>query len=360
MTMVRAFLLAVLALSMAACAPHYLPADPPIRSPELAPTHIVTADGYRLPLRVWPAEGRTRAVILALHGFNDYSRAYEEPAAYWAKRGVATYAYDQRGFGETAYRGRWPGIPTLTGDLATAAELIRREHPDVPLVLVGESMGAAVVMAALAAKHPPDADAAVLAAPAVWSRETMPWYQTASLWLMAHTMPGMGLTAQGIERNPSDNIEMLRELARDPLVIKRTRVDAINGLVDLMDAAYAAAPRLHGRVLVLYGRNEDIIPDGAQTAFEARLPEHGCVRLAHYKHGYHMLFRDLAGETVMGDVVAWIDNPSAPLPSAADTLAGGDAGRGTSPDAGLAGGTKVAGTATRHALSCPRAELARP
>lgn len=335
---------------LAGCAPRYLPADAPIRTPELAPTHIVTADGYRLPLRVWPAEGETRAAILALHGFNDYSRAFEEPAAYWAKQGIATYAYDQRGFGETAYRGRWPGIPTLTGDLATAASLIRREHPDVPLILVGESMGAAVVMTALVAKHPPDADAAVLAAPAVWSRETMPWYQTAGLWLMSHTVPGMSLTASGIERHPSDNIEMLRDLARDPLVIKKTRVDAIHGLVDLMDAAYAAAPRLHGRVLVLYGRNEDIIPDGAQEAFEARLPEHGCVRLAHYRQGYHMLFRDLEGETVMADVVAWIENLTGPLPSAADAVAA----------AGGEARTKVAGTTPRHALSCPRAELARP
>jgi alpha-beta hydrolase superfamily lysophospholipase len=41
-----------------------------------------------------------------LHGFNDYSNAFEVPAQALAWRGIATYAYDQRGFGEAPLRGR--------------------------------------------------------------------------------------------------------------------------------------------------------------------------------------------------------------------------------------------------------------
>ena len=50
-----------------------------------------------------------RAVILALHGFNDYSNAFEGPGEVWAGHGIATYAYDQRGFGAAPERGLWPG-----------------------------------------------------------------------------------------------------------------------------------------------------------------------------------------------------------------------------------------------------------
>ena len=72
-------------------------------------------------------------------------------------------------------------------------------------------------------------------------------------------MPWAELTGQGLNIHPSDNIAMLRELGRDPLVIKETRVDAVYGLVNLMDLAYDAAPRLRGRALVLYGSREDIM-----------------------------------------------------------------------------------------------------
>src|SRR5262249_26120042 len=57
----------------------------------------VMEDAAPLPLRHWPARGPAKAVILALHGFNDYSRAFEMPAAIWARKGIETYAYDQRG-----------------------------------------------------------------------------------------------------------------------------------------------------------------------------------------------------------------------------------------------------------------------
>ena len=66
-------------------------------------------------------------------------------------------------------------------------------------------------------------------------------------------MPGLTLTGRGLKIKPSDNIEMLRALARDPLVIKATRVDTIYGLVDLMDAALASAPRLDAPMFVMYG-----------------------------------------------------------------------------------------------------------
>ena len=48
---------------------------------------------------------------------------------------------------------------------------------------------------------------------------------------------------------------MLRALARDPWVIYETRIDMIYGLVDLMDATLAPAPRFDAPMLVAYGAN---------------------------------------------------------------------------------------------------------
>ena len=75
--------------------------------------------------------------------------------------------------------------------------------------------------------------------------------------------------------------------------------------------------------LVVYGRNEQVIPkapiEKALAALPRTLPDgKGRVTVGIYDQGYHMLMRDLNGEIVLRDMVSWIENPSAPLASGAD------------------------------------------
>jgi len=143
------------------------------------------------------------------------------------------------------------------------------------------------------------------------------------LWLAAHTVPWLTLTGEGLNIHPSDNINMLREMWYDPLVIKETRVDALWGLTNMMDLAFAAVPETDRRSLMLYGSREDVLPDSAVVAALRRLPpaDVGGPTVAVYPNGYHMLLRDLGAETVLDDVAAWIVDPKTPLPSGGDGLA---------------------------------------
>lgn len=322
--MARAALLMALLLVVGACVPGRQPPVAHTLEPLMTDDTITMQDGVTLPLRRWLPVGKPRAVILALHGFNDYSNAFAMPAESWARAGIATYAYDQRGFGAAPSAGYWVGDGELIEDLKTAAALLRARYPGTPFYLLGESMGGAVVMTAATGPEPPTADGYILVAPAVWGRETQGPLQSALLWLAAHLAPWMRFTGEGFNVHPSDNIEMLRAMARDPLVIKSTRLDAVYGLVGLMDKGYAAAERLHKPALVLYGSHEEVMPQEAVLAMLRRLPPEGNPsgpRIAVYPEGYHMLLRDLAAGVVHRDVVAWIEDRHAPLPSGADLLA---------------------------------------
>jgi acylglycerol lipase len=296
-------------------------------SPSISSDAMIMDDGARLPLRAWLPEGKPRAVILALHGFNDYSKAFEKPGKEWAKHGVATYAYDQRGFGQAPDRGRWVGTRRLDTDLAEASRLLRARYPGVPLYMLGESMGGAVVMTAVtgAAGAPkPVCDGIVLVAPAVWGRVTMSVFERVALWAADGVAPDMTLTGRGLNITPSDNRPMLRALWRDPLVIKATRVDTIKGLVDLMDLALASATKLKGvPLMLLYGQHDEIVPHAPTRLFIAGLArgERAESRIALYEHGYHMLLRDLDAAIVIGDIDAWIGDHRAALPSGADRRA---------------------------------------
>jgi alpha-beta hydrolase superfamily lysophospholipase len=321
----------VLALAVAGCTPTVMPAGPPHVMPAVNGATLRMTDGSELPLHVWmPADRRPRATVVALHGFNDYGTFFARPGTFLASRGIASYAYDQRGFGAAPNPGLWPGTDTLVCDLGDAVAAVRARHPGVPLFVVGESMGGAVAIVAATNGQPLAADGLILAAPAVWGRATMPSLQSAALWFGAHTTPGLTVTGRGLGVRASDNVEMLRALGRDPLVIKSTRIDSLYGLVGLMDAALAAAPRLTVSSLILYGERDEVVPAEPVRRFLAGLPAGTASsrRVAVYADGWHMLLRDLQAETVWNDIAAWIADRGAALPSGADArAAGGDACR---------------------------------
>ncbi len=324
-------LLAVLMLvPLVACAtPEVAPPGPWAANgggtPSLSDGSFTARDGLTLPLRRWlPNPRPPRGVFLGLHGFNDYSKAYEVPGEALAARGFAVYAYDQRGFGEAPHRGLWPGTDILIRDVTDLAGLLRKRYPGIPLYLIGESMGGAILMAAAASSEPLSYDALILSSPAVWSRDTMPFYQTWTLWLAIRTVPSMTVSGSGYKVQASDNIEMLIGLGRDPLFIKETRVDALYGLTNLMDQAYESAERLPGPALLLYGERDQIVPKTPTLDVWRRLPKNGKAqgqRIALYENGWHMLLRDLSGDLVLEDILAWIEDPDAPLPSGADANA---------------------------------------
>ncbi len=309
-------------LHLAACSPVTMMYGPQVQLPEIQSDAFVMADGTRLPMHKWvPDDGEPEAIVIALHGFNDYGRFFDDLGAYLRSRGIASFAYDQRGFGGTVDAGYWAGVDAYVTDAKSVFYLLKKRYPETPVFMLGESMGGAVLMTAAVGVNPLVPDGFVLAAPAVWGRSTMPFYQRAALWLAVHTVPWLHLTGRGLDITPSDNVEMLRKLGRDPLVIKETRVDAIWGIVNLMDRAQAAAPDFGARALILYGERDEVIAMGPTKKMLKSLPisRSGDRRIALYENGYHMLIRDLMAETIWQDIESWIAMPDKPLPSGADT-----------------------------------------
>lgn len=319
------FFAVLLILATGACTPVVRGAGPTVGDPAVVQTektvkYLLARDGNALAMRAWlPKADKTAAVVIALHGFNEHGGLFQKPATWWAARGIATYAYDQRGFGANSSAGLWPGNAALISDLEDAVEAARKRHAGAPLYLLGTSMGGAVILAALDKERPggpalaAKIDGVVLAAPAVWGRAAMNPVYKGLLWLSAHTLPWNKLTGRGLGIRASDNIDMLRALGRDPLVIKQTRTDAVYGVVGMMDAGLAGAAGLQAQALVLYGAHDQIVPPHATEIMLEKLPDPYVY--AYYEDGWHMLLHDLQAEVVWRDIAAWIDDRQRPLPS---------------------------------------------
>ncbi len=313
---------------LSACAPRVAPPGPGPTTPVLDDTQFITSDGLALPVRQWMPEDEPSGLVLAVHGFNDYSKAFDVvPDApgvgpTLARAGFAVFTYDQRGFGRAPHAGLWPGEEVLVKDFSDFARVLDQSYPDLPVYALGVSMGGAVITAAMTSSVPPPVDAVVLVAPAVWSRSTMPLAYRVSLWMGAHLFPNAKPSGRGLGRQASDNIEMLRDNARDPLFIKNTRIDSIYGLTNLMDTAQDNIGRLPVPTLYLYGAKDEIIPKNATRSAAAKFMESvSAGRLAYYDDSWHMMLRDLQATVILGDIAGYLGDPGAGLPLGAEANA---------------------------------------
>jgi alpha-beta hydrolase superfamily lysophospholipase len=296
-----------LSFSLAGCAAI------PFGIPKATPAHpIVTSgffrlpDGAKLPYRLYPAEGRPQAVVLALHGYTDSRDGWLMLAKVLNAHGIAVYAPDQSSFGATKNRGHWPGTETLVDEARDMAILLRAQYPDTKLVLMGESMGGAIGLLLGAEKNPPPVDAYVLSAPAVWGGSTNPLLYRATLKIADFLAPGKRLTGRAAHVLASDNIPALIAFGEDPLTIQAPRVDAVAGLVKLMGQAQAACARFTAPALILYGGNDELIPPNAMRACWSAIPSGAPVTLAYYPPDYHLIERDLERATPDTDIVSYI------------------------------------------------------
>lgn len=103
------------------------------------------SDGKKLFVRRYLPEGKPRAVLHLSHGMAEHTARYERLAGALVGRGFAVYANDHRGHGQTSDReglGFFDGgLARVLQDLEELVAFEKKEHPGLPLVLFGHSMG---------------------------------------------------------------------------------------------------------------------------------------------------------------------------------------------------------------------------
>jgi alpha-beta hydrolase superfamily lysophospholipase len=130
-----------------------------------------SVDGTKIAAYRWDPAGEPRAAVQLTHGMGEHALRYEHVARALNDAGFVVYAQDHRGHGASARgqgadpealgdlgKGGWPG---LVDDIGLLSAHIRAEHPGLPLILLGHSMGSFAVQQYLF-DHSADADGVVL------------------------------------------------------------------------------------------------------------------------------------------------------------------------------------------------------
>ena len=125
-----------------------------------------SADGTKIVAYRWDPEGPPRAAVQLTHGMGEHARRYDHVAQALNDAGFVVYAQDHRGHGASADPGMHGnlgqgGWAALVDDIGLLSAKIRADHPDLPLILLGHSMGSFAVQQYLF-DHSADADGVVL------------------------------------------------------------------------------------------------------------------------------------------------------------------------------------------------------
>ena len=309
---------------LAGCSPRVVGLGAPVTTPAIGAGHLRTADGLRLALHEWQPDGPPRAQLLALHGLNDHAANFiAESAPPLRAGGLRLLAYDQRGHAGNPHRGIWAGPEALASDAVAAIRLIRAQRPDVPLFVLGESMGANVALLAAerlqAAGEASLVDGWILLAPGLWRLEEMNAVTAASFRLALLQFPSLGVSSASPAMIATDNQAALDRFAEDPLTVKDTRVDVVAGLLEMNGISKAAVARCCAApTLFLYGARDNVTEQAPTVATLRRLPAAGGGRVGLYRQGWHILLRDQQRAVVARDILAFTQAPQDTLPSGAE------------------------------------------
>ncbi|ODR04280.1 hydrolase [Mycobacterium sherrisii] len=261
--------------------------------------------GVRIVYDVWIADTPARAVVVLSHGLGEYARRYDHVAQRFAAAGLVTYALDHRGHGRSGgKRMLVRDISEYTADFDTLVGIATKEHPGLKTVVVGHSMGGAIVFA-YGVERPDNYDLMVLSGPAVAAQDQVSPLLAAAGRVLGVVLPGLpvqDLDVRAISRDP----EVVAAYQADPLVYHgKVPAGVGRAMLQVGETMAQRAPALTAPLLVVHGEQDRLV----SVAGSRRLVE--CVgstdvTLKVYPGLYHEVFNEPERDQVLGDVVTWI------------------------------------------------------
>ena len=242
-------------------------------------TSVISGQNFPFVYKWHDTDAAPRACVVAIHGLTLHGSIYDTTAKHLVGRGYVVYAPDLRGYG------RWLKIsktqntskskndnkisyPLSRSDLLKLVQAAREEHPDIPVFLLGESLGADMAIYA-ASQIPECVDGVVLSAPAI-KRKAHLITDTADLMSTGFRQLGI---APYIKNFASDDPRVAQEALDDPLIRKQLSTgDLIRSLRVLNETIkYARLVPPTVPILLLQGGQDKLVEIEAVSKLLAHL-----------------------------------------------------------------------------------------
>lgn len=262
--------------------------------------------GVPIVYDVWTPDVPPRAVVILAHGFGEHARRYDHVTQRLGKAGLITYALDHRGHGRSGgKRVMVRDVSEFTNDFDTLVGVATRENPGLTRIVLGHSMGGAIVFA-YGVERPDNYDLMVLSAPAIAAQDMVPRVVALAAKVLGVLTPGLPVEAldfNAISRDP----EVVNAYNTDPLVY-HGKVPAGLGraLLQVGETMPQRAPALTTPLLVVHGTGDSLVPiEGSRRLVDC--VGSADVELKEYAGLFHEVFNEPEQAQVLDDVVSWLN-----------------------------------------------------
>ena len=275
-------------------------------APESTLSTFTASDGDNLAVQDWhlPDTVRPRATVMIVHGLGEHAGRYDALAGVLNGWGFHVRGYDHYGHGKSGgMRGALPHSHRLLDDLADLVESTRNRSPELPLLLLGHSLGG-LVAAGLVARDTAPVDGLVLSSPALAPRLNA--LQKVMLAIVPRVAPNLTV-GNGLDpAHLSHDREVVQAYRKDPLVHDRISGRLARFILDEAEVVQSCAPRWRAPTLLLFaGKDRIVDPKGSQRFAAAASRE---VVSAHCFDGYyHEIFNEPRAQPVLTRLRQWLD-----------------------------------------------------
>ncbi|TPW14531.1 MAG: acylglycerol lipase [bacterium] len=260
--------------------------------------------GIKIFVRSWRPATPPRAVVVICHGVNSHGGQYRWAAEQFGAGGLAAYALDLRGRGQSGGKRYFVGdIAEYVSDVAATIALAKSREPGLPVFLLGHSAGG-VVSCTYALEH--QAELAGLICESFAFKVPAPDFALAiikGLSRVAPGLPALKLRNEDFSRDPG----AVRALNSDPLTAGEVQPAAtVAALVRGDERLKREFPLITLPVFILHGTvDKATVPAGSRFFYET--VGSGDKTLKLYDGHFHDLLNDIGKESVMADILGWIN-----------------------------------------------------
>jgi alpha-beta hydrolase superfamily lysophospholipase len=255
----------------------------------------------------WLPEGPAKANVVLIHGFGEHSGRYPNVVNKLVPEGFAIYSFDHRGHGHSAenllaHVNSWS---EYLGDVDAFLNMVRQRTADLPLFLMGHSMGGLIVLG-YALDHPQGLKGVIASGPAVGDVDA-PKILLLIGRIFSRILPSIsmdsGLNVDAISRDP----EVVKAYAEDPLVFSKASARWSTELTSAIERARARASQFQLPLLIIHGEADTLVPQEGSRFFFDRVQHEDKERIV-YEGGYHEPHNDIQFEQVTADLLRWLED----------------------------------------------------
>ena len=265
------------------------------------------ADGITIGYREWlPDDGHIRAVVFILHGLGEHSGRYRHVAEPLTDVGFACYGIDHLGHGNSGgTRAYIPDAQLAIDDLDQLCGIVSAEHPELPALLFGHSMGSLIGLG-FALQHPDRLHGVATTGTPLHGERNRPAWLVSLCLKAANYFPKLRLSPPGGPSVLTADKDMLREWLADPLIDKGMwRVGTSAALVRLARNICEQAHNLKLPLLIMHGEGDHLVP-ASGSAFLAEAAGSTDVTLKLYSDLRHELVNEVNREEIINTLRDWL------------------------------------------------------